>query len=167
MNLGPTGRMRTIATLGGVVFLLLVALIFLRDRGGDDKATSAVTTTARATSSALLAPPRTPDGPPRTGAPVARAPGVPDRAYATLTEIDAGRWPGSANAPGTQGGEQWMNRAGTLPRTDAAGKRVTYQEWDVNPKRRGQSRDAERIVTGSDGSAWYTGDHYETFTRMR
>ncbi|MEU8896994.1 ribonuclease domain-containing protein [Nocardia sp. NPDC048505] len=98
---------------------------------------------------------------------VTRVPGVPDRAYATLREIDAGRWPQSANAPGTKGGDQWMNRGSKLPRTDSAGKAVTYQEWDVNPKQRNRSRDAERIVTGSDGSAWYTADHYETFTRMR
>ncbi|WP_435593067.1 ribonuclease domain-containing protein [Nocardia sp. bgisy118] len=60
-----------------------------------------------------------------------------------------------------------MNREGTLPRTDATGGSITYQEWDVNPKQRNRSRDAQRIVTGSDGTAWYTGDHYETFTRMR
>jgi guanyl-specific ribonuclease Sa len=92
---------------------------------------------------------------------------VPDRAYVTLVEIDAGRWPGSANAQGTKGGDRWMNRGGTLAAKDAAGKSITYQEWDVNPKQRNRSRDAERIVTGSDGSAWYTGDHYESFTRMR
>ncbi|SLJ74016.1 Ribonuclease precursor [Mycobacteroides abscessus subsp. abscessus] len=93
--------------------------------------------------------------------------GVPERAYTTLAEIDAGRWPDSANAPGTKGGERWMNRDGDLPRADAAGRAITYQEWDVNPKQRNRTRDAERIVTGSDGSAWYTGDHYQTFTRMR
>src|SRR5438552_3455973 len=76
-----------------------------------------------------------------------RAPGVPDRAYATLAEIDADRWPDSANAPGTKGGDTWMNRAGTLAAKDAAGKPIAYQEWDVNPKQRNRSRDAERIVT--------------------
>lgn len=60
-----------------------------------------------------------------------------------------------------------MNRGGDLPAADASGKPIIYQEWDVNPKQPGRSRDAERIVTGSDGSAWYTGDHYKTFTRMR
>jgi len=28
------------------------------------------------------------------------------------------------------------------------------------------NRGAERIVTGSDGRAWYTGDHYQHFTEM-
>nr|WP_245547053.1 ribonuclease domain-containing protein [Nocardia brevicatena] len=98
---------------------------------------------------------------------VPKVAGVPERAYRTLEEIDAGRWPDSANAPGTKGGERFGNREGRLPDTDSVGRTVTYREWDVNPKRPGRSRDAERIVTGSDGSAWYTGDHYETFTRMR
>lgn len=93
--------------------------------------------------------------------------GVPDQAYQTLTQIDAGKWPASANAPGTKGGDQWMNRGGSLPRTDSSGKAISYREWDVNPKKRGQTRDAQRIITGSDGSAYYTGDHYKTFTRMR
>jgi guanyl-specific ribonuclease Sa len=96
----------------------------------------------------------------------AHAPGVPDRAYQTLSEIDAGRWPGEAT-PGTHGGETWTDREGSLPRTNASGQPITYQEWDVNPKQPGRSRDAERIVTGSDGSAYYTGDHYQTFIRMR
>ena len=92
---------------------------------------------------------------------------IPPRAFDTLAEIDDGGWPDSANAPGTKGGLSWQNRGGDLPRDDVDGARIAYKEWDVNPKRRDQSRDAERIVTGSDGSAWYTGDHYTSFTRMR
>ncbi|WP_232236098.1 ribonuclease domain-containing protein [Nocardia sp. BMG51109] len=92
---------------------------------------------------------------------------VPDNARRTLELIDAGQWPDAAGAPGTQGGGTWNNREGQLPATDGSGNKIRYQEWDVNPKQEGQSRDAERIVTGSDGSAWYTGDHYRSFTRMR
>ncbi|MGO9071466.1 ribonuclease domain-containing protein [Mycobacterium sp.] len=54
-----------------------------------------------------------------------------------------------------------------MPTTDGSGKPITYQEWDVNPKAPGQNRGNERIVTGSDGSAWYTPDHYGTFQRLR
>ncbi len=110
-----------------------------------------------------------------TAAPLSGAPSasqahnakVPAHAYATLRHVDAGDWPDAAAAPGTKGGESWQNREGRLPRKDAAGASISYREWDVNPKQRGQGRDAERIVTGSDGSAWYTGDHYRTFVRMR
>lgn len=92
---------------------------------------------------------------------------VPAAAISTLQKIDAGNWPAAANAPGTKGGDTWRNQDRDLPTKDPAGKPISYQEWDVNPKQRGRSRDAERIITGSDGSAWYTGDHYRTFTRMR
>ncbi|MGO9868230.1 MAG: ribonuclease domain-containing protein [Rhodomicrobium sp.] len=44
---------------------------------------------------------------------------------------------------------------------------MTYQEWDVNPRVPGVNRGAQRLVTGSDGSAYYTDDHYKTFTQIR
>ncbi|WP_227998642.1 ribonuclease domain-containing protein [Nocardia australiensis] len=158
MKLSPK-TMRVLAALGALIVALVVAGFELG--GGDtDPAASSSTSTVRATA-AVAAPGATKASDPT------RVAGVPDRAYTTLTEIDAGRWPGSANAPGTKGGDRWMNRGGDLPAKDAAGKAVTYQEWDVNPKQPSHSRDAERIVTGSDDSVWYTGDHYKTFTRMR
>ncbi|WP_378737425.1 ribonuclease domain-containing protein [Nocardia brasiliensis] len=160
MNLPPKA-IRTLAVVGAAALALVAAVVLgLRSEGND-------TGTAPATRTTNSAPAATQLPPPDAAAPTGRAPGVPDRAYTTLREIDAGRWPDSANAPGTKGGDRWMNREATLPAKDAAGKPITYQEWDVNPKLRGRSRDAERIVTGSDGTAWYTGDHYETFTRMR
>lgn len=92
---------------------------------------------------------------------------VPQRVTRTLALIDAGQWPEAAHASGTRGGIAFRNSERRLPATDSAGKRIAYQEWDVNPKKPGQSRDAERIVTGSDGSAWYTANHYQTFARIR
>jgi len=156
-------RIRALAVLGAAVLALVVAVLAARGGGDSAPAANTIAATVRGTSG-VATPVRAPDV---TSAPAVHATGVPDRAYATLVEIDAGRWPGSANAPGTKGGDQWMNRAGSLAAKDSASKPITYQEWDVNPKQRNQSRDAERIITGSDGSAWYTGDHYGTFTRMR
>ena len=40
-----------------------------------------------------------------------------------------------------------------------------FHEYDVHPKVAGQDRGSERIVIGS-GAAWYTRDHYSTFSRM-
>ncbi|MEG8181914.1 ribonuclease [Nocardia terpenica] len=156
MNLSGK-RIGGLLAAAGVIVVLIVATLALRSHPSSSPSTGAATSHPAATA--------TPNGtpPPMT----TRAPGVPDRAYQTLREIDAGRWPGSADAPGTKGGDQWMNRGGNLPRTDPSGKKITYREWDVNPKKPGQSRDAERIITGSDSSAYYTGDHYGTFTRMR
>ncbi|MGV9820393.1 ribonuclease domain-containing protein [Nocardia xishanensis] len=159
---------RALGALGAVAVVLLLAVLASRGGPDTDRTAGSAITTTRVTATASSVSAR-PTGVPPVAVTVtpSRAQGVPDRAYVTLAEIDAGRWPDSANAPGTKGGERWMNRDGTLPRTDAAGRSITYQEWDVNPKQRNRSRDAERIVTGSDGTAWYTGDHYETFTRMR
>lgn len=91
---------------------------------------------------------------------------VPQRAWETLARIDAGEWPPN-DGSGTKGGGVWSNREHNLPASDASGAPITYREWDVNIKQSGQNRDAERIVTGTDTSAWYTADHYATFTRMR
>jgi len=43
------------------------------------------------------------------------------------------------------------------------GRAFQNREYDVNPRRRGRSRDAERIVIEQDtGRAYYTGNHYRT-----
>lgn len=155
--------LKVLSAVGAVVVAVVVAL--LSTQAGDE---GAGTPAAAVSATTTVSAPAGGHSGPATDSPVAsQVAGVPDRAYATLAEIDAGRWPDSANAPGTKGGETFRNREGRLPATDDAGKRIAYREWDVNPKKAWQSRDAERIVTGSDGSAWYTGDHYDTFTRMR
>ncbi|MEZ0350836.1 ribonuclease domain-containing protein [Mycobacterium sp. pR1184] len=91
---------------------------------------------------------------------------IPKNVRDTLEQIDAGKWPGAANTPGTKGGGKFENKEGFLPATDASGKPIIYTKWDVNPKGDG-ARDAERIVTGTDGSAWYTDGHYGLFKRIR
>jgi guanyl-specific ribonuclease Sa len=99
--------------------------------------------------------------------PVPQGPKVPQKAQDVLKQIDEGKWPQAANAPGTKGGRPYLNTDQHLPTTDASGKPITYQEWDVNPRVPGHGRGDERIVTGSDGSAWYSPDHYATFQRLR
>ena len=64
------------------------------------------------------------------------------------------------------GGRVFSNRERRLPKADD-GKPIQYQEWDINPKIKGQNRGAERIVTGSDGRAWYTKDHYKSFIEIK
>lgn len=59
--------------------------------------------------------------------------------------------------PGYTGGREFRNRERRLPRG-------RYREYDVNPRRRGRPRDAERIVIEQrTGKAYYTPDHYQTF----
>ena len=64
---------------------------------------------------------------------------------------------GGKALPGYIGGRKFQNRERRLPPGH-------YREYDLNPKIRGRSRDAERIVIEQDsGRAYYTGDHYRTF----
>lgn len=64
---------------------------------------------------------------------------------------------------GYEGGKIFKNKEGLLPEFDKNGKPITYKEFDVNPKIDGQNRGVERLVIGSDGSAWMTDDHYKSF----
>jgi ribonuclease T1 len=82
---------------------------------------------------------------------------VPEKAYAVLAEIERR---GGDPPPGHVGGRTFHNRERRLPRG-------SYREYDVNPTRKGQRRDAERIVVEQrSGRAYYTGDHYRTFHPM-
>ena len=93
--------------------------------------------------------------------------GVPAKATTTLAYIDAHH-----RAPdGFVGGTTYQNdgRGGgqSLPRKDGRAASIAYREWDVNRHEQGVNRGAERLITGSDGSAYYTADHYQTFRRIR
>jgi len=93
--------------------------------------------------------------------------GVPAKVATVLHHLDT-----SHTAPaGYEGGRTFHNEGQggehRLPQKDKAGNTISYQEWDVNPKVQGANRGAERLVTGSDGSAYYTSDHYRTFTKVR
>lgn len=41
------------------------------------------------------------------------------------------------------------------------------REYDIHPHVPGINRGVERIIVGSDGSGWYTPDHYKTFIRFK
>ncbi|MEA2511996.1 MAG: hypothetical protein QOJ59_1483, partial [Thermomicrobiales bacterium] len=77
---------------------------------------------------------------------------------------------GGAAQPGFRGGGAFANdgRGGgqVLPTTDAGGNPITYREYDVNPFTPGVNRGRERIVIGG-GAAYYTNNHYITFTKFR
>jgi len=91
---------------------------------------------------------------------------IPQKVVDTLKVVSE-----TGQAPtGFKGGRTFANdgRGGgaVLPQADSSGAAVTYKEWDVNPFTKGVNRGAERLVTGSDGNAYYTFDHYQTFTRV-
>lgn len=81
----------------------------------------------------------------------------PRKAYDLLKQLEER---GGRPLPGYIGGRDFHNREQRLPRG-------YYREYDVNPKIRGRGRDAERIVIEQrTGKAYYTGDHYRTFTAL-
>jgi guanyl-specific ribonuclease Sa len=85
---------------------------------------------------------------------------IPQNAQEVLEYIEAHN---GQSPPGYVGGGTFYNNEGLLP-SDASGNAITYREYDVNPYQKGVNRGSERIVVGSNGSAYYTNDHYESFT---
>lgn len=57
-------------------------------------------------------------------------------------------------------------KAEKLPDATDDGTAITYSTVYTNKKVPGQDTNGERLVYGSDGSVWYTTDHYENFTRV-
>ena len=99
--------------------------------------------------------------------PIVLPAGVPAKVKTVLQYIDEhGKAP-----PRYVGGRVFTNdgRANeeVLPRQDADGFAVEYHEWDVNPRVPGKNRGTERLITGSDGSAYFTSNHYKTFIKIR
>jgi guanyl-specific ribonuclease Sa len=89
--------------------------------------------------------------------------GVPAKVLKVLKYVDEHQ----SAPPGYVGGITFENREKKLPKKTSQGKPIRYQEWDVNRKERNKNRGPERLVTGSDGSAYYTKDHYRTFKKIR
>ena len=89
--------------------------------------------------------------------------GIPQKVYDVLKYIRDNHHA----MDGYVGGRIFSNREKIVPQVDDNGNPITYQEWDVNPKIQGQNRGTERILTGSDGRAWYTNDHYQSFKEIK
>ena len=89
---------------------------------------------------------------------------IPDKVYTVLDYIDKNQ-----KAPaGYEGGRKFGNYEKLLPQKNAASNhKITYREWDVNPRIKGKNRGAERLVTGDNKSAYYTRDHYKSFKQIR
>jgi RHS repeat-associated protein len=92
---------------------------------------------------------------------------VPD---AAKNVVDYASRKNGAAQPGYKGGKTFENdsRVGgqVLPQKDVSGNPISYREYDINPNVPGQ-RGTERVVIGSNGKAYYTEDHYATFTEIK
>lgn len=54
-----------------------------------------------------------------------------------------------------------------LPEKTQDGKDITYKEFDAETTPNGSQRGSKRFVHGSDGSTYYTDDHYKTFRKVQ
>ena len=89
-------------------------------------------------------------------------PDVPDKAYDVLNQIEKNN---GTPPNGYKGGKLYNNNPTSGGQKLPEG--VSYKEYDINPNVPGQNRGAERLVIGSDGTAWYTNDHYMSFKRIK
>ena len=88
---------------------------------------------------------------------VARLPRIPAKVYEVFEAIQSRE---GEPLPGYVGGRAFENRERRLPKG-------RYREYDVNPRSRGQDRGAERLVIERrTGKAYYTHDHYRSFTPL-
>ena len=93
---------------------------------------------------------------------------LPQNVQDSFADYEANSWEFKTDkTKGTKDGSHFQNREGNLREKDEDGNEISYREYDVNNKKEGHGRDAQRFITGDDGSVYYTGDHYDTFTRIR
>ena len=94
---------------------------------------------------------------------------LPQNAQNSFRQYSQHGWQGNVSGhqgTGTASGRAWANRDGALPQFDARGNPITYREFDVNTRVAGAPRDAQRFIVGSDGSIFFTDDHYLTFFQI-
>lgn len=86
----------------------------------------------------------------------------------SFDKYNASGWKGnfSGQTQRTAAGSKWKNTKQQLPINTKNGDPITYREFDVNNRIPGMRRDAERFLYGSDGSVYYTSDHYRTFVKI-
>jgi guanyl-specific ribonuclease Sa len=95
---------------------------------------------------------------------------VPAHAWSILNTIDGNRT-GSGDPKSQVKSNTFKNdgRSGTtiLPKNDRESYAIAYRKYDINPSVAGQDRGRERLVIGSNGSAYFTGDHYCNWVQIR
>lgn len=152
---------RGTAAFAVVAVAVLLALVWWAGRDGDAGAGtgSGATTVAAATPTATTTATRRPSAAPppardRGTLPVVRESDLPVEARETLDLIAAG-----GPFPYDRDGATFQNRERLLPRHPPG----WYREYTV-PTPGEDDRGARRIVTGRDGTAYWTDDHYGSFS---
>ena len=92
-----------------------------------------------------------------TALPTVSLSALPAQAAATVALIDRG-----GPFPFDRDGAVFENREGLLP-----GQRSGYYHEYTVPTPGSADRGARRIIEGSGGELYWTGDHYQTFSRIQ
>ena len=94
---------------------------------------------------------------------------LPENVQDAFAKYEQNDWKGNVpgQTAGTKAGKTYHNQSGSLPSQDIDGTPIVYREFDVNNKAPGQGRDAQRFLVGSDGSIYYTNDHYIRFVKIK
>ncbi|MFE4206957.1 putative T7SS-secreted protein [Streptomyces goshikiensis] len=95
---------------------------------------------------------------------------IPAEAMEVLQDFRKEGW-AWGGGPGFHGPKWWSetfensgkNNAYQLPTHEPSGKPITYQEYGTYPSPDNPAPGGERWVFGSDGSAYYTPTHYQTY----
>jgi guanyl-specific ribonuclease Sa len=95
--------------------------------------------------------------------------GIPEESAAVIRSIqkDGVIVQGGIKGPSVPGRFANDGRRGgqLLPAVDRNGQPINYREWGTVPAAANPKPGGERIVTGSDGSIYYSPDHYQTYIR--
>jgi guanyl-specific ribonuclease Sa len=86
---------------------------------------------------------------------------LPEDAQKALVEIESGTKRDNVRQPKFFENDGRGNTE-RLPNRDENGKEIKYTEYTVNARESGQSLDGKRLIIGSDGRVYYTGDHFST-----
>ncbi|MFD9609461.1 ribonuclease domain-containing protein [Streptomyces sp. NPDC004288] len=132
------------------VLLALVLAVLLAGCSSAGGGATGTVTPAPSRATATAAPTGT------SGLPTVRAADLPPEARETLALIARG-----GPFPYAKDGTVFSNFERVLPRE----ARGYYHEYTVKTPG-GRDRGARRIVTGRDGEAYYTDDHYDTFREV-
>ncbi|MCP1225877.1 hemagglutinin repeat-containing protein, partial [Sebaldella sp. S0638] len=94
---------------------------------------------------------------------------LPSNAQNAFANYENIGWQGnfSGQTNGTKARGEFQNKNALLPEYDSNNIKIEYKEFDINNKIPGQQRDKERFVIGSDGSVYFTDDHYKTFKKIK
>lgn len=94
---------------------------------------------------------------------------LPDDVKEYYNRYENDNWETTSNdlVGGMKAGKKYKNKSKVLPTKDSDGESISYKEYDAEYSNEDGNRGTKRFVRGSDGSTYYTDDHYKTFRKVQ